>query len=330
MTRGRSEFVRLFGPLAVANLAVWALALVLFADNAMLLGAAILAYLLGIRHAVDPDHIAAIDITARKLMHRGPAARRQPELTGLYFSLGHSSVVWIASVGIALAAVSAAPGLERLREVGGLVGIAVSALFLFAITLTNLAVLVSLARAIRDQRRSGGLGRDTEIDVQFSPGGPIARLARPLFRLVTRSRHMFLIGILFGLGFDTATEIAVLGISAAAASHGMAIWTILVFPALFTSGMSLIDTLDSTFMTRAYGWALIEPQRKLYYNFAITFASVLIAIGVGISEIFALVPDRQHLLSLPQWGGLSIVGLFAALWLSRRWLRSAPGRWERL
>ena len=110
----------------------------------------------------------------------------------------------------------------------------------------------------------------------------------------------------------------------------MAIWTILVFPALFTSGMSLIDTLDSTFMTRAYGWALIEPQRKLYYNFAITFASVLIAIGVGISEIFALVPDRQHLLSLPQWGGLSIVGLFAALWLSRRWLRSAPGRWERL
>jgi high-affinity nickel-transport protein len=320
MTGGRSELVRLFGPLILANAAIWALALMLFGTNPVLLGAASLAYLLGIRHAVDPDHIAAIDITTRKLMHHGPAARRRPALTGLYFSLGHSTVVWIASIGIALAAATAAPGVERLRELGGLLGTAVSVFFLFAIAITNLVVLKSLFVAIRRQRTSGSLAEAAQFEARFSPGGPLARLARPLFRLVTRSRHMFLIGVLFGLGFDTATEIAVLGISAAAASHGMPIWTILVFPALFTSGMSLVDTLDSAFMTRAYGWALVEPQRKLFYNFTITFASVLIAVGVGVAQLAALLPLGRPLRFLPEfasssYAGLCFVALFALLWL---------------
>lgn len=327
MTRDRNELVRLFGPLVLANLAVWMLALVLFSASPALLGAASLAYLLGIRHAVDPDHIAAIDITTRKLINHDQAtARRRPALTGLYFSLGHSTVVWIASVGIALAATTASPGIERLREAGSFVGTAVSAFFLLAIALTNLFVLKSLAGAIRKQRQGGVQATNPDLDARLSPGGPIARLARPLFRLVTRSQHMFLIGILFGLGFDTATEIAVLGISAAAASHGLPIWTILVFPALFTSGMSLVDTLDSAFMTRAYGWALVEPQRKLYYNFAITLASVLIAVGIGAFEVFALLPARQTLPTPPQWSGLAIVILFAVVWLSaRRWQR-VPSR----
>lgn len=324
MNGGRSEFVWLFGPLVLANAAVWALAILLFGGSPVLLGAASLAFLLGIRHAVDPDHIAAIDITTRKLMYGCPAAARgRPVLTGLYFSLGHSAVVWVASIGIALAATTTVPGVERLREAGGLVGTAVSVFFLFAIALTNVVVLHSLAKAIRSHRRGDRLTSDVEIDTKFSPSGLIARLARPLFRLVTRSQHMFLIGILFGLGFDTATEIAVLGISAGAATHGLSIWTILVFPALFTCGMSFVDTLDSAFMTRAYGWALVEPQRKLYYNFGITLASVLIAVGVGLAEIAAVLPFRQPSWTLPQWMGLAFVALFAVLWLTREKLRRA-------
>ena len=321
MTGARSELVRLFAPLIVANLAIWAAALALFGTSPALLGAASLAYLLGLRHAVDPDHVAAIDITTRKLMHHAPsAAGRRPALTGLFFSLGHSTVVWIASIGIALAATTTAPGFERLREVGGIFGTLVSAFFLFVIALTNLIVLRSLALAIRRQHLPAELTEGAEFDARFSPGGPLARCARPLFRLVTRSRHMFLIGVLFGLGFDTATEIAVLGISAAAASHGMPVWTILVFPALFTAAMSHVDTLDSVFMARAYGWALVKPRRRLYYNFTVTFASVLIAIGVGIAQIVTALPLGRLSHSLAELTGSNLLGMAFVAVIAMLWL----------
>lgn len=314
----RGDVAKLLLPLALANIAVWAAALALFGDQPVLLGAASLAWLLGLRHAVDADHIAAIDGATRRLMHDEWHGRSRPMLTGLYFSLGHSTVVWLAAIGVALVASAASPGLARVREIGGVIGPGVSVLFLFAIAIANLFVLASLVRAFR--RGRDGEPADGELDDRLVPGGPLARLLRPLFRLVTRSRHMFLIGVLFGLGFDTATEIMVLGISASAATHGAAIWSILVFPALFTVAMSFVDTLDSAMMTRAYGWALVQPRRKLTYNIAVTFASVVVALAVGTVQVMAMLSAGEGGAAgwLREWGGYAAIGLFGAVWLAAR------------
>lgn len=315
MTR-RGEVVRLLLPLIAANLAVWALALTMFRAQPLLMGAAGLAWVLGLRHALDADHIAAIDGATRKLMHGGAeGGRHQPMLTGLYFSLGHSTIVWIASIGVALVAGAASPGLTRAGALGAVIGPGVSTLFLFAIAIANLFVLASLVRAFRLEPALAP--QDAQLDERLVPGGPLARLFRPLFRLVTRSRHMFLIGMLFGLGFDTATEIMVLGISASAAAHGAAIWTILLFPALFTAAMALVDTLDSALMTRAYGWAFVQPRRKLTYNIAVTFVSVVLALAIGTVQVLGMMSAGEGGLSgwLREWGGFVAIGLFASVWL---------------
>ena len=302
--------VRLFAPLIGANLAVWAVALVLFGDRPVLLGTALLAYSLGLRHAVDADHIAAIDNVTRKLVQTG----RSSHATGLYFSLGHSAVVWLASLGIALAATAVTPGFAAMREVGGTIGTSVSALFLLGIAAVNLIVLKGLVGALRRQRQ--GQPPDAgELDTMLAPRGVYTRLLKPVFRLVSRSRHMFAIGFLFGLGFDTATEIGVLGISAAAAGHGIGVWTILIFPALFTAGMALVDTADSVLMTRAYGWAFVQPARKLYYNLAVTFASVIVALLVGGIEVLSLLPTHADLGHATSGLGYAIIAAFALLWL---------------
>ncbi|WP_338466735.1 HoxN/HupN/NixA family nickel/cobalt transporter [Novosphingobium sp. ZN18A2] len=316
--RFRGDVARLLASLALANVVVWALALVLFREQPVLLGAASLAWILGLRHAVDADHIAAIDGATRKLVHGTAHAPARPMLTGLFFSLGHSTVVWLAAIGAALVASAASPGFARVREIGSVVGPGVSVLFLFAIAIANLFVLASLVRAFRRGRHGESAG--DELDERLVPGGPLARLFRPLFRLVTRSRHMFLVGVLFGLGFDTATEIMVLGISASAATHGAAIWSILIFPALFTAAMSLVDTLDSALMARAYGWAFVQPRRKLTYNIAVTFASVVVALAVGTVQVMAMVSAGEGGFAgwLRQWGGYAAIALFAALWLAAR------------
>jgi len=314
----RGDVAKLLAPLGLVNVAVWVVALALFRGQPVLLGAASLAWLLGLRHAVDADHIAAIDGATRKLMHGERHGRARPMLTGLYFSLGHSTVVWLAAIGAALVASAASPGLARVREIGGVIGPGVSVLFLFAIAIANLFVLASLVRAFR--RGRDGEATDEELADRLVPGGPLARLFRPLFRLVTRSRHMFLIGVLFGLGFDTATEIMVLGISASAATHGAAIWSILVFPALFTAAMSLVDTLDSALMARAYGWAFVQPRRKLTYNIAVTFASVVVAVAVGTVQVMAMLSAREGGAAgwLREWGGYAVIALFALVWLAAR------------
>ncbi len=303
--------VRLILPLVAANIAAWGLAYTIFHHSGVLMGAAFLAYTLGLRHAFDADHIAAIDNVTRKLMQAG----QRPVAAGLYFSLGHSAVVWLASIGIAVAVNTACPPMEFLHRIGGTVGTGVSALFLLGIAATNLVVLKGIVGAIRRQRRGETIERK-ELDELLVPKGLYARLVRPVFRMVSKSRHMLIVGILFGLGFDTATEIGVLGISAVAAGNGLPIWYILIFPALFTAGMSLVDTLDSTFMSGAYGWAFVEPGRKLYYNLTITFVSVVAALVVGGIEAMTLIPEDfwRPVQGVPGGLGYVIAATLALLW----------------
>ena len=259
-----------------ANILAWFWALAVFHDYPVLLGTAFLAYGFGLRHAVDADHIAAIDNATRKLMQEG----KRPAALGFYFALGHSTVVVVAAIAVAATAGWLRQDFPRLQEVGGVVGTGISALFLLAVAIVNLFIFAAVWKSFRRVRAGEKLGAG-ELDTLLAGQGFLARLFRPLFRLVTHSWHMFAVGLLFGLGFDTATEIGLLGIAASEAAHGLSLWATLVFPALFTAGMCLIDTTDSVLMVGAYGWALAKPARKLYYNLTITFASVMVALLIG-------------------------------------------------
>jgi len=286
----RRRVVLLFAALVVANLAAWAWALIAFRDYPLLLGTALLSYGLGLRHAIDADHIAAIDNVTRKLMQDG----RRPVTTGLFFSLGHSTVVILASMAIAATATALSADLASWHDVGGLIGTSVSAVFLLAIAVMNLFILASVYRAFHRVKNGGAYAVD-DLDMLLAGGGLLARIFRPVFGIVRKSWHMYPLGLLFGLGFDTATEIGLLGISAAEASRGMPIWSIMVFPALFTAGMSLVDTADNVLMVGAYGWAFTKPIRKLYYNLTITFVSVVVALLVGGIEALGLIAKQASL-----------------------------------
>jgi len=274
--RLRRKIGGLYLLLAAFNLGVWAWAVAAFHHYPLLMSTSLLAYSLGLRHAADADHIAAIDNVTRKLMRGG----KPPLTVGLMFSLGHSTIVILASAGIAATATTLHTRFAGFREIGGVIGVLVPTLFLFALALINLVTLRSAIRALRRVRR-GEPHADENVDEQPEGRGFLARLFLPLFHLITKSSHMYILGVLFGLGFDTATEIGLLGISAASSTHGMAIWLILVFPALFTAGMALVDTTDNILMYGVYGWALNNPLHKLHYNIAITLISVVIALAVS-------------------------------------------------
>ena len=273
--------------LLAANLAAWAWALLAFRDHPVLLGTALLAYGFGLRHAVDADHIAAIDNATRKLMQDG----QRPVAVGFFFSLGHSTIVVFASIAIAATATAFKEQFEAFKGIGGVIGTLVSVLFLLAIAAMNIVILANVYRTFR-RVKAGAAYAEEDLDMLLAGRGLLARLFRPLFGLIRRSWHMYPLGFLFGLGFDTATEVGLLGISAAQASQGLSIWSILVFPALFTAGMSLVDTADSILMLGAYGWAFVKPIRKLYYNMTITFVSVVVAMLVGGIEALGLAADR--------------------------------------
>jgi high-affinity nickel-transport protein len=318
-TKGRIAAV--VALLILANIAAWAWALVAFRNYPLLIGAAALAYSFGLRHAFDADHIAAIDNVTRKLTQEG----KRPVGVGLFFSLGHSTIVVALSVAIAVFSAGLKDRFDAFKSFGAVAGTLVSASFLFAIAIANVFVLVSIARAFA--RARSGDADTTDLDPALG-GGLMARLFRRLFRTVERSWAMYPIGLLFGLGFDTATEIGLLGISAAQAAQGLPIWSILVFPALFTAGMTLIDTADSVLMLGAYGWAFVKPQRKLFYNLAITATSIVVALLVGGLEVLNLVGDRLGLTDGGGfWGaigalndsfgaiGYLIVGVFVLAWI---------------
>ena len=327
----KSRVAAFYVLLVCANAAAWIWAFVAFADRPVLIGAAFLAYVFGLRHAFDADHIAAIDNAVRKLMQEG----KRPLAAGFYFSLGHSTIVVLASAAIAAAAAAMQDRLADFKAVSGTFGTLVSACFLLAIGLVNLVVLKGIWAAFRRARNGENIGAEA-LDALLSGRGFFTRLLRPLLRGVTRSWHLYPIGFLFGLGFDTATEIGLLGISAAQAAQGMSFWTIMIFPALFTAGMTLVDTTDSILMVGAYGWAFIHPIRKLWYNLTITAASVAVAFLIGGIEALGLIGDKLQLAG-PFWRlmadlndnlanfGFAVAAVFALSWIAS----IAVYRWKR-
>ena len=327
----RGRVVALYALLLGFNLAAWAWAFAAFHRFPVLLGTAFLAYSFGLRHAVDADHIAAIDNVTRKLMQEG----KRPVAVGLLFSLGHSTIVVVGSLAIAATALALQHRMDAVREAGGVVGTLVSALFLFAIACVNLVVLQSVYRSFLRVRR-GEPYDEEDFDLLLGNRGFLARLFRPMFNLIRSSWHMYPLGLLFGLGFDTATEIGLLGISAAEASRGLSLASILVFPVLFAAGMSLVDSTDNVLMLGAYGWAYAKPIRKLYYNLTITAVSVAVALAVGGIEALGLLVGKLHLTGgLWDWVGrlndnfgvlgYCIVALFAGSWI----LSVAIYKWRR-
>ena len=315
-----SGTVVLFGGLVAANIAAWVWAFALLGDRPTVLATALLAWVFGLRHAIDADHIAAIDNVVRKLMQTGGA----PRSVGFHFALGHSTVVTVATILLALGVVSLG-GDSLLGEIGGVIGTSVSALFLLAIAAINLVIFAGLWRTFRAARAQGA--HDAEgLERLLANRGVLARLLGPLFRLVTKPWHMYPLGFLFGLGFDTATEIGLLSISATEAARGASVANVLVFPALLASGMALVDTADSALRVSAYRWAFVDPLRKLWYNLTITGASVAVALFIGGIEALGLAADRLGL-SVSMWTvvdglneslanvGFAVIALFAIAWL---------------
>jgi high-affinity nickel-transport protein len=317
----RGKVIGIYTFLIAFNLAAWGYALVAFHDHPVLLGTALLAYGFGLRHAVDADHIAAIDNVTRKLMQEG----KRPIGVGFFFSIGHSAVLFIATVIIAAMVMQVSHRFDRFNDIANIIGTLVSGLFLLVMAMMNLMIARSTYRIFRHVK-NGGSYDDDDFNILLNNRGLIARILRPLFKLIDHSWQMLGVGFLFGLGFDTATEVSLLTVAAAEAAKGLPVWSILAFPALFSAGMSLIDTTDGVLMLGAYGWAFVKPIRKLYYNLTITLVSVAIALLIGGVETLGLIGgefklrgwfwDRMADLN-GHFGllGFGIIGIFVVAWV---------------
>lgn len=316
----KARLVTIYVILAILNGGAWLWALISFWDNPTLLGVALVIYGLGLRHAVDADHIAAIDNVTRKLMQM----KQRPVSVGFFFAMGHSTVVIIAAAAVAVAA-TLLNGFDSFQNVSGVIGTSVSALFLLIIAAMNIVIFVSIYKSYR-RVRAGGTYIEEDLDLLLNNRGFLSRIFRPVFKLVTKSWHMFPLGFLFGLGFDTATEVAMFGVSAAQAAKGISIEAIMVFPVLFAAGMSLIDTTDGVMMLGAYDWAFVKPMRKLYYNMTITLVSVIVAVLIGGIEALGLIGSKMGF-SGEFWDfigrlndnfnniGFVIIGIFLFAWI---------------
>ena len=285
--------------------------------HSALLGMGFLAYTLGLRHAFDADHIAAIDNTIRKLVRLD----RAPAGVGFFFSAGHSTVVLVMVLATALLTRWSHHALPSLQTAGGIIGTSVSAAFMLLIGLVNLFVWTDLY-AIFQQMRSGTYDA-AALEQLLLARGMMGRMAGPLFRFITRSWHVYPVGVLFGLGFDTATEVALLALSAGAAASAHPVWSIMALPVLFAAGMSLMDTADGVFVTTAYRWAFATPIRKIYYNLTVTGLSVGAALVIGLIEVVQVL---THALGVERgvwgwvqtldlgWIGYLLVALFVLAW----------------
>ena len=275
--QGRAAW--LLGTLVLANLGSWLWAIFVFRDNASLLAVALIVYSLGLRHGLDADHIVAIDNVTRKLVEEN----EQSLLVGLFFAIGHSALIMLGTMAIACSAVLTGV-IERINGAGETIGTAVSAIFLLAVAVMNGSTLITTLKQSRPSGRNAADGVRT---------GYLNQNLKPLFRLVSRSWHMLPLGFLFGFGFDTASEIAMVGISAGETAKGASPATIAVFGSLFCTGMMIVDTADGILMKRAYEWAFVEPSRRIRYNLLITSISVAAALLIGGAELFGLI--RQFL-----------------------------------
>src|SRR6267378_1661617 len=285
--RSSSTVVRLlalFGAVGLLHVLGWGTMLLLVAPRyPIMLGLGGLAYTFGLRHAFDADHISAIDNTTRKLLQEG----KKPLGVGFFFSLGHSTVVFLIALALGFATqfvvsnVISANG--QLKSLGGLIGTGVSGVFLLLIGILNLIILLDIIRLFRRMR--AGEHDQRELEHELVAGGLLTRLFGRLFRLITQSWQMYLVGFLFGLGFDTASEISLLAISAGAAAQHLPIYALISLPLIFAAGMSLMDTADGAFMSQAYSWACSNPVRKVFYNLTMTGLSVFVALFVGLIEV---------------------------------------------
>lgn len=306
--------------LVVLNAGAWLWCGIAFAGAPALLGIAGVVYGLGLRHAVDADHIAAIDNVTRKLM----AEDGRPVSVGFWFAIGHSAVVILVTLTV-IAAIGSLQPFQMFREVGGLVSTTFSALFLLAVAVMNSVIFCSILQSLA-RLRAGRAVDEARLDVLIGQRGFVARLLRPLFSFITRSWHMAPLGFVFGLGFDTATEVALFGLSATQVSHGVPLGTVLVFPLLFAAGMALVDTADGIVMVGAYRWALADPARKLCYNMAITLMSIVVALFIAGLEVMTLAARQfglkgsavnvvrllsEHFNAM----GFVIIALFVVTWL---------------
>ncbi len=323
----RAKVISIYAVLGVATVVAWSLAFAAFATRPLLLGTALIAYTFGLRHAVDADHISAIDNVTRKLMQEG----KRPVAVGFFFSLGHSTIVFALSLAIALAATFVKTAMPGLQSIGGVIGTSVSALFLFGIALLNTIVFLEVYAAFRRVRRGEPYHEESVEQFLAGRGGLMGRFFMPLVRMIGKSWHMYPLGVLFGLGFDTATEVGLLGIAAAQGSSGLPIYDILIFPLLFMVGMSLLDTTDGVLMLGAYGWAYLRPVRKLYYNMNVTLVSILVALLVGSVEALSIIADKLGLQGAfwerigavsDNFGllGFAIVALFVLCWAASTWI----------
>ncbi|OXM84470.1 HoxN/HupN/NixA family nickel/cobalt transporter [Paenibacillus rigui] len=303
--------------LALHILGIWGL-ISAAAVNPTFWGLGLLAYTFGLRHAFDVDHIAAIDNTVRKLVEQ----KRNPLGLGFFFSLGHSTVVFLMVLAIAFSVHWIQTHMPEMQEIGGMIGASVSGIFLVVIGLINLGILINLFKVFIHWRN--GQQDHEHLEHLLHSRGFFARLIKPFYRFIQRSWHVYPLGFLFGLGFDTATEVGLLAISAGVAKSSISVLGILSLPLLFAAGMSLLDTADGMVMTSAYRWAFKTPFRKLYYNLTVTLLSVVAALLIGIVELAQVLSERLeaqspffHWLQELDFGllGYILVALFIGAWL---------------
>jgi high-affinity nickel-transport protein len=282
----RSRLAAFFGGVGALHVAGWGLLLVYGAGHPTILALGGLAYTFGLRHAFDADHISAIDNTTRKLLQDG----RKPVGVGFFFSLGHGTVVFLIAVALGLTVKWIVDGVVsdggELRSVGGMIGSLVSGGFLVVIGLMNLVILLDIIRVYR-RMKGGEYDRDS-LEHELTAGGLMTRIFGRLFRVIDHSWQMYPIGFLFGLGFDTASEVAFLAISAGAAANGLPVTVVIALPLIFAAGMSLMDTADGAFMAKAYSWAFASPIRKVFYNLTMTSLSGFVALFVGGMELLQI------------------------------------------
>jgi high-affinity nickel-transport protein len=315
----KTRLLVLGGIVTLLNIGAWLWAVTAFYDRPVLLSVALMVYGLGLRHAVDADHIAAIDNVTRKLMQED----KRPVAVGFFFAIGHSAIVTLVAAIVAMAT-NMLDGFEKLRNISGTISTCASAFFLFAIAAMNIAIFISTYRTYR-RTQTGRVYHENELNALLNGPGLLSRLFRPVFHLVTKSWHIFLLGFLFGLGFDTATEIAMFGVTATQSAQGVSFAAMLIFPTIFAAGMSLIDSADGVMMLGVYEWAFVKPVRKLCYNMTITIVSALVALVVGGIEALRLIGDKL-LLSGLLWDaaaainndfntlGYVIIGIFFISW----------------